>query len=156
MDGMVAVGLACSGLLLVLPAVALFLALSARSRTQALERRIEGLETELFELKRVARSPAPSSAIRALPVPVPVASKSAPAPEIAPPVTETAEITDLTYYDTPGGHTQSLADKGRFYAHVIAVDAQGDANAFTFGPVYFDGATPASSLNCDEFGPGQP
>lgn len=71
-------------------------------------------------------------------------------------VTETAEITDLTYYDTPGIHTQSLADKGRYYAHVIAVDALGDANAFTFGPVYFDGATPASYLNWDEFGPGQP
>ncbi|MBP7963652.1 MAG: hypothetical protein KA003_16825 [Caldilineaceae bacterium] len=71
-------------------------------------------------------------------------------------VTETAETTDLTYYDTPGVHTQSLADKGRYYAHVIAVDALGDANAFTFGPVYFDGATPASYLNWDEFGPGQP
>ena len=71
-------------------------------------------------------------------------------------LTETADLADLTLYAAPGIHTQSLPDQGRYYAHVVAVDAQGETNAFTLGPVYFDGATPASYLNWDEFGPGQP
>ncbi|MBX3000053.1 MAG: hypothetical protein KF893_16145 [Caldilineaceae bacterium] len=71
-------------------------------------------------------------------------------------LTETVNLDDLTVYAGPDVHVQTLADRGRYYAHVVAVDAAGESNAFTLGPVYFDGATPASYLNWDEFGPGQP
>ena len=71
-------------------------------------------------------------------------------------LTDTADLADLTLYAAPGIHTQSLPDQGRYYAHVVAVDAEGEASVFTLGPVYFDGAPPASYLNWDEFGPGQP
>ncbi len=38
-------------------------------------------------------------------------------------LTETVVISDLTAYAEPGVHSQSLPDQGRYYAHVVAVDA---------------------------------
>jgi hypothetical protein len=69
---------------------------------------------------------------------------------------ETAELSELMLYSEPDVHTQLLPDQGRFYAHVVAIDAEGESRAFTMGPVYFDGAPPATYLNWDEFGPGLP
>ena len=63
---------------------------------------------------------------------------------------------DLTFYAVPDVHTQMLPDQGRYYAHVMAVDDENGVNAFTLGPIYFDGAPPSSYLNWDEFGPAQP
>jgi len=71
-------------------------------------------------------------------------------------LTATATITELTPYTGAGFHPQSLPDKGRYYAHVIAVDAIGDETAYTLGPIYFDGATPGSYLRWDEEGVDQP
>lgn len=73
---------------------------------------------------------------------------------------EIPNLDDLTFYAEPDVHAQTLPDQGRYYAHVVAVDDSGDdedgATVFTLGPIYFDGAPPASYLNWDEFGPAQP
>ncbi len=71
-------------------------------------------------------------------------------------ISETAVISELIAYGAPGVYAQTLADGGSYYAHVIAVDDNGDENTYTLGPIYFDGATPASYLNWDEYGTGQP
>ncbi|MEZ4732365.1 MAG: LamG-like jellyroll fold domain-containing protein [Caldilineaceae bacterium] len=71
-------------------------------------------------------------------------------------ISETAVISDLTAYAAPDIHAQILPDGGKYYAHVVAVDADGEQNVYTLGPIYFDGATPASYLNWDEYGAGQP
>ncbi len=71
-------------------------------------------------------------------------------------LTETVVISDLTSYPTPDYHQQTLPDGGRYYAHVVAVDAAHEENSYTLGPIYFDGATPASYLNWDEYGVDAP
>ncbi len=71
-------------------------------------------------------------------------------------ISETAVISELTAYGSAAGHLQTLPDQGRYYAHVVAVDGDGNENGSTLGPIYFDGATPASYLNWDEDGPNQP
>ena len=71
-------------------------------------------------------------------------------------LTETVVISDLTSYPTPDYHQQTLPDGGRYYAHVVAVDAAGAQNSYTLGPVYFDGAPPPTYLNWDEDGANQP
>lgn len=67
-----------------------------------------------------------------------------------------ANAAELTRYDTPGTHPQRLPDQGRYYAHVIAMNGEVAIATYTLGPIYFDGATPATYLNWDEYGLGQP
>lgn len=69
---------------------------------------------------------------------------------------ESALPEELVPYNAPTRHQQQLPDRGRFYAHVIAMQNESELDSFTFGPIYFDGAPPPSYLNWEEFGSDHP
>ncbi len=57
----------------------------------------------------------------------------------------TATLGALTFYNSPaaGFHDQAMPEAGAMFAHVVAVDANGNQRANSSGPYYFDGpATP--------------
>ncbi|MFN8333456.1 MAG: Ig-like domain-containing protein [Saprospiraceae bacterium] len=67
----------------------------------------------------------------------------------------TAALADLTSYGAgAGNHDQTMPEASSMYAHVIAVDNQGNQRVTVAGPFYFDGAqTPdlIADLNIDNW-----